>query len=303
MSVLAGNFFADRASMEGKVAVVTGSASGIGLEFARRCALSFGMIVVMADVDGNTLEREAHRINAATPGRALPVRADVRRRTDAVRLLDVARNASPGRCVDAVLLNAGVGGAGVSVLRGSEADWRWVLDVNLLGVLFGLQVFSPAMAAQGRPGLVAVTASDRGLDVGGAPACSSGYATSKHGVIAMCESLEGELVSRDLDGRVQLSVLCAGLVNSNLWDDGRAEAQRDAPEGRTIASKESKRQIFERMGASVSDTIDEFLDGVARGKFICDSVPGTAQESFSRRAEYIVGGMMPSDRRVKWSKL
>lgn len=322
-SPLSGTFFADRPSMRGKVGVVTGAASGIGLEFARRCVLEFGMTVLLADVDAAGLQREVDRLNeeindgdrddggikigSKDPenGRAIAVPVDVRKRADYVRLLERARRASSSACVDVCLLNAGVLGAGVNVLTGGELtqqerDWRWVLDVNLFGVLHGLQVFIPYISQQSRPGLVAVTASDRGLDIGGAPGCTAGYATSKHAVLAMCESLEGELVRKNLDKQIQLSVMCPGLVASKLWDAKRAEEQRPASDKRgAIQARDSQRMIMEEWGTSLEDTIDTFLEGMARGQFICDSVPGQAQESFGRRAEYILGGFMPSDRRIQ----
>ena len=302
MSILAGTFFSDRGSMEGKLAVVTGAASGIGLEFSRRCLLSFGMHVVMADVDEVALEREVERVNGSsrrgTDGWAIAVPTDVRVRADFVQLLEVAQRTSPSGCVDVCLLNAGVLGAGVHVLKGNEADWRWVLDVNLFGVLHGLQVFTPAIARQTRPGLIAVTASDRGLDIGGSPGCTASYATSKHGVIGMCESLEGELTAKKLGGQIQLSVMCPGLVASSLWDAARAEEQRSGSEKRNITAKERQRQFMENLGTSLSDTIDTFIEGVARGQFICEAVRGQAQESFGRRAEYILGGTMPSTQRM-----
>eukprot|EP01046_Picozoa_sp_COSAG06_P044333 COSAG06_NODE_5958_length_3184_cov_1.579903_1_plen_144_part_10 len=116
---LAGAFFADRASMEGKVAVVTGAASGIGLEFARRCAVEYGMHVAMADIDAVELAREAEQLSAsaaASGGSATAVPTDVRLREDIEHLLSVAQSlggeAGAG-CVDAALFNAGVLGAGV----------------------------------------------------------------------------------------------------------------------------------------------------------------------------------------------
>jgi len=305
MSILAGTFFANPVSMEGKVAVITGAASGIGLEFSRRCVLSFGMHVVMADIDEHGLTREVDRLNNEIngTGRAIAARTDVRKRDHYVRLLDVAQRASPSGCIDVCLFNAGVLGAGVQVLKGNENDWRWVLDVNLFGVLHGLQVFTPAIAKQARPGLIAVTASDRGLDIGGSPGCTASYATSKHGLLGMCESLEGELAAKNLGGQIQLSIMCPGLVASSLWNASKAEEQRLGSDKRTIKYREGQRQFMESLGTSVSDTIDTFLDGVARGQFICDSVPGQAQESFGRRAEYIAGGLMPSDRRLKLTSM
>lgn len=302
MSALAGTFFANRSSMEGKIAVVTGAASGIGLEFSRRCITTFGMKVVMADVDEEALKHETERLNRDSrdgTAVAIAVRTDVRKRSDLIQLLKVAQRTSSNGSVDVCLFNAGVLGAGVNVLRGDETDWRWVLDVNLFGVLHGLQVFTAAVAEQARPGLIAVTASDRGLDIGGAPGCTASYATSKHGTIAMCESLEGELAAKKLGKKIQISVLCPGLVASSLWDVVKSEDQRSSKDRRrTIAVRESQKQIMQNLGTSVSDTIDTFLDDVKRGKFICDSVPGQAQESFERRAEYISQGLMPSDRRM-----
>jgi len=300
MSELAGTFFADRRSMEEKVAVITGAASGIGLEFSRRCVVSFGMQVLMADVDSETLSSEVERLNSGSSGggKAIAVRVDVQKRSDYVRLLEVAQQATPSGCIDVCLFNAGVLGGGVHVLKGREADWRWVLDVNLFGVLHGLQIFTPALVKQSRPGLISITASDRGLDIGGTPGCTASYATSKHGVIGMCEALEGELTTKKLGGQIQLSVMCPGLVSSTLWNVARAEKQRSASVKRNITFKESQRQFMENLGTSVSDAVETFLDGVRRGQFICDSVPGQAQESFERRAEYIVGGLMPSERRM-----
>lgn len=283
------------------------------------------MTVLLADVDTKRLMHEVGRLNNENNhnthnnnsndpqnGYAIAVPMDVRKRTDFVRLLERAQQASPSRCVDVCLFNAGVLGAGVHVLTDSkqksqqhdhqqqELDWRWVLDVNLFGVLHGLQVFTPAMSKQTRPGLVAVTASDRGLDIGGAPGCTASYATSKHAVLGMCESLEGELARKKLHKQIQLSVLCPGLVASSLWNVARAEEQRSTSDKRsTIVARDSQRRFMEEWGTSVEDTIDTFLEGMVRGQFLCDSVPGQAQESFGRRAEYILGGFLPSDRRMQ----
>jgi NAD(P)-dependent dehydrogenase (short-subunit alcohol dehydrogenase family) len=137
---LAGTFFADRAQMAGKVAVITGAASGIGLEMAHRCVLSFGMHVIMGDVDAAGLSREVERLNGlvgAKGGGATGVLTDVRKREDVVKLLEAGQKAGGGS-VDVALFNAGVLGGGVNVLKSNEADWRWVLDVNLFGVLHGV---------------------------------------------------------------------------------------------------------------------------------------------------------------------
>ena len=297
MSALAGAFFADGVDMAGKVAVVTGAASGIGLEFARRCCAVYAMHVVMADVDADELSARAKELTLAGPGTATAVPTDVRRRAEVATLLSLAKSATISGCIDVVLLNAGVLGAGINVLKGSEADWRWALDVNLFGVLHGLQLFVPVVAEQKRPCLVAVTASTQGLDIGGPPGSTASYATSKHGLLAIMEALEGELAFKKLNKQIQLSVMCPGLVASRIWDVGKSESQRESATRREIAAKSSQRKFFETLGTSPSDTIDEFLLGVARRRFICDSVKGQAQEAFARRASYIADGVLPSDRR------
>lgn len=320
VSPLAGTFFADRSSMEGKVAVVTGAASGIGLEFSKRLIIDYQMTVLMADVDREALARVSEPLNSNTgehntgkTGRAIMFPMNVRKRADFVRLLDLAQQQNEGS-VDVCLFNAGVSGAGINVLSKDghgghaqeearrskqEADWRWVLDVNLFGVLHGLQVFTPAMSRQERPGLVSVTASDRGLDIGGVPGCTASYATSKHALLGLCEALEGELARRGLLAtQIQLAVLCPGLVASSLWNARRAEAQRAAGDRRALAAPEGPRRFMEEWGTPVSDAVDTFLEDVARGRFLCDSVPGQLKQSFERRSGYILNGCMPSDRRI-----
>ena len=106
---LAGTFFSDRASMAGKVAVVTGAASGICLEFARRCVVDYGMTCIMGDVGGDALAAAAAELtSAADGGSALAVPTDVRKRDDIEALLAAAQGASSSGCVDAALFNAGV---------------------------------------------------------------------------------------------------------------------------------------------------------------------------------------------------
>jgi len=300
-SELAGTFFADAASMQGKVAVITGAGNGIGLEVARRCAKDFGMKVVLADIDGETLERHARELGG------IAVVTDVRKRDDVERLLSASQGASADGCIDFLLLNAGVGGDGVTILNGSrEADWRWVFDVNFFGVVHGLQVFVPALLKQVRPCLVSATASSQGLDIGGPPVSTASYAASKHAVMAIMESLEGELAFRKGLGQIQVSVLCPGLVASNIWDLSRQERLRGDGQARETISapgRTERLKAFFGHGTSVASCVQTYLEDVARGDFICDSVRGYARETFARRAAYIEGGLLPGDRRLKLSKL
>ncbi|MFM7734450.1 MAG: SDR family NAD(P)-dependent oxidoreductase [Alphaproteobacteria bacterium] len=141
----------------GRVAVVTGAASGIGLGLAERF-LAEGMSVVMADVERDALDREARRIDAGS-GRVRAVPCDVGDPDQVARLRDEAVAAFGA--VHVLCNNAGVAG-GRPLLKTRPALWRWVVDVNLLGVAYGVQAFGPLMVQQGM-GHIVNTASEAGL--------------------------------------------------------------------------------------------------------------------------------------------
>jgi NAD(P)-dependent dehydrogenase (short-subunit alcohol dehydrogenase family) len=197
---------------KGKVAVVTGAASGIGRAMAERFAAS-GMKVVLADVEmGALAQTEAEmKVAGAT---VLAVRTDVSSAADVQALA--------GRTIDAfgavhILCN----NAGVPPVVGpswelTEADWQWVLGVNLWGVIHGIRVFVPIMLKQGSEGHIVNTASIAGLL--SAPWAAT-YDVAKHGVVTLSESLHGELA---LTGsKVKVSVLCPAWVKTQLMDGGR----------------------------------------------------------------------------------
>lgn len=257
------------------------------------------MTVVMADVDSAALIQAAGGVN----GKVKTVEVNVRERQDVVQLLGEAKAASSNGNIYFLFLNAGVMGTGISIMNSSrEIDWRWVLDVNLFGVLHGIQVFLPEILAQSNPCLVAATASSQGLDIGGPPGSTSSYAVSKHAVIALMESLEGELGFRNKQDRVQVSVLCPGGVGSGIWDVDRQERTRgDGQPREHIASDARKQQLVDFFGRmrSPEDCVTTFFEGLARGDFICDSEPGFARETFRRRSEYVLGGLAPGAMRAK----
>src|SRR5438132_12222923 len=144
----------------GKVAVVTGAASGIGLALTRRFA-SEGMTVVMADVEEPALKEAADSL-AAGGAAVLPVVTDV---SDAEAVHHLAETTFD-RCGTAHIVcnNAGVGTGG-RTWEVSEAQWRWIIGVNLMGVVHGIQAFVPRFIEQGE-GHVVNTASAAGLVTG-----------------------------------------------------------------------------------------------------------------------------------------
>lgn len=199
---------------EGRVAVITGAASGIGRGIAERC-VSEGMKVVLADIDEANLTKAETELK--TPGgTVLGVKTDVSKRSDVELLARRALDAF-GQ-VHLLFNNAGVG-AGGAPWEATWNDWEWVIGVNLWGAIHGVKVFTPLMLAQNTECHIINTSSAAGLIVGGA---SAPYAVTKHAVVALSESLYLTLQQRD--SLVRVSVLCPGLVRTNI-----ADAERNRP--------------------------------------------------------------------------
>jgi len=198
----------------GKVAVVTGAASGIGLAFATRFAQE-GMKVVLADIEAEPLEaaQAAIRAKGAT---TIAVRTDVMHEAEVKRLADTAFDTWGN--VHVLCNNAGVGGgAGADGLWNVPGeDWAWVLGVNFSGVLHGIRHFVPRMLEKGEAGHIVNTASVAGLVTGGTGAP---YTISKHGVVALSELLYKDFKARN--AKLSASVLCPGWVDTRIIDSVR----------------------------------------------------------------------------------
>jgi NAD(P)-dependent dehydrogenase (short-subunit alcohol dehydrogenase family) len=193
----------------GRVAVVTGAASGIGLAAAAKFA-SLGMKVVMADANAAALEAAEDRVSrlAAHPGEVRLCVVDVSEVADVERLKDLTL-ADFG---DVALLmnNAGIGG-GAGVL-GDLERWRRVIDVNLWGVIHGVNVFAPAMIKQSAPSAIVNTGSKQGITC---PPGDAAYNVSKAGVKVVTEALAHEL--RNIDGaHVSAHLLIPGFTFTGI---------------------------------------------------------------------------------------
>ena len=191
-----------------RVAVVTGAASGIGLGTTERF-LKEGMKVVMADYEKGSLEREAARLRDAG-GDVFPVVCDVR---DPDAVADLARQTlAHYGAVHVVFNNAGVGPAG-PMLETTPADWRWIVDVNVLGVAYGVIAFGKLLRDQGE-GHIINTASEAGHV---SSAALGMYTATKHAVVGMTESLY-----RELEGTgVSVHCLCPNLVRTKIFHSER----------------------------------------------------------------------------------
>jgi len=198
--------------LKGKVAVVTGAASGIGRAMAERFAAE-GMKVVLADIEEGALAKAESEM-AAAGATVIAVRIDVSRAADVEALAQ--RTIDAFGAVHVVFNNAGVGPAKGATWELTEADWRWVLGVNLWGVIHGVRAFVPIMLKQDSEGHIVNTASVAGLL--SAPFAAT-YCVAKHGVVTLSESLHRELAQ--VGSRVKVSVLCPAWVKTQLMDGDR----------------------------------------------------------------------------------
>lgn len=191
----------------GKTAVVTGAAAGIGKAMAAAFARE-GMNLVLADLDREKLDRAAAELSAAGVG-ALAVPTDV---TQPEQVEELARKAYDRfGSVELLCNNAGVLGPILPSWQQPIENWRWVFDINVLGVVHGIHAFVPRMLAQGTQAYVLNTGSIAGFINGPffAP-----YNASKHAVVSLSECLHHEL--RAVGCRIQVGVLCPGWVNTGL---------------------------------------------------------------------------------------
>ena len=170
--------------LKDKVAVITGAASGIGFGLAQHAAKE-GMKVVLADVEESALKQAELRIKELG-AETLAVKTDVSKAEDVEALANKTIDIFGG--VHLLCNNAGVGG-GVFALENSLADWKWVLGVNLWGVIHGVHYFARIMDKQDTECHIVNTASDAGFFIGAGIA----YTVSKHGIVALSEALYSEL--------------------------------------------------------------------------------------------------------------
>ncbi|WP_420407801.1 SDR family NAD(P)-dependent oxidoreductase [Hoeflea sp.] len=202
---------------KGKVAVVTGAASGIGLAAAKLFA-SRGMAVVLVDNDRSRLEEARENVAAQSKNADAKVAAiatDVSDR-EAVAALERTVSEQFGD-VHLLMNNAGIQPG--SSLFGPEANWESVLNVNLMGIIHGTRVFGPKMIAHGEPAMIINTGSKQGITT---PPGDPAYNVAKAGVKAFTEALQHELRST-ADCRVNAHLLIPGFVYTPLAARGRTE--------------------------------------------------------------------------------
>ena len=270
----------------GKVAVVTGAASGIGFGLSERFAAE-GMHVVMADVEEPALSKAAS-VLADSGASVLPVVTDVSDAAAVEALRDTA--VSGFGAVHVVCNNAGVGGPHGPLWECPEGEWDWVLGVNLNGVMNGVRVFMPVLLEQDA-GHLMNTSSIFGVFAG-----SLGpYGVSKHAVTALTETLHFNLRSLGVS-HVGVSVLCPSAVRTNFGTSARNRPSWAGPPAVTGAAEQASAEQFNRLavaGAPPAEVAGIVVDGIRSGRFyILTSVK--RESAVTRRGAEIVAGGPPT---------
>jgi NAD(P)-dependent dehydrogenase (short-subunit alcohol dehydrogenase family) len=235
---------------EGKVAVVTGAASGIGFAMCQRFAAT-GMRIALADLGGPALDAAAAQLREAGAD-VLAVPTDVAKWEEICALVEAVSDRFGGAHV--VCNNAGVRSMGPSWETGIDI-WRWVLGVDLWGVIHGVKAFVPFMIRHGEPGHIVNTASVAGLV---SVRNNAPYAVSKYGVVALSEALKREL---DAAGApIGVSVLCPATVRTQL----RENSNRLGPDTNSVTLLSAAPIPHEQSATEVAKKV---LDAIENDKF------------------------------------
>lgn len=279
----------------GRVAVITGAAGGIGRALADRAA-ALGMKLVLADVDAEALERATDALLAGG-SEVLSMVCDVRKCSHVEELADAAIVRFHG--VHLVFNNAGVASPGL-VWEHSEADWEWVLGVNLWGAIHGVRIFTPLMLdcakrEAGYEGHIVNTAAMTGL-LG--TAALGPETVSKHAVVALSETLYHDL--RLVDAPIGASVLCPDHVPTSIAQSQRHRPDEPRRHHALPPSQPAAQALLARAAATASMSAaavaDFTFDAIRAGAFYIIPQP-QALDAVAARAQAIVKLASPSDAR------
>lgn len=242
-------------AFKGKVAVITGAGRGIGRGIALRCAKE-GMRIVLAGYSLPPLEKTAADCQALGAD-TLIVPTDVSQEEAVNNLCE--KSYAHFSEVHLLVNNAGVAAPG-SPLDISVDDWRWVMDVNFWGVLYGLKAFVPKMQAMGTEAHVVNVSSLNGILPGG-----SSYGVSKHAVVVLTESMYEDLVKKG--SHVQVSVFCPGWVNTDF--DGVARSRPERYQKAAHQLSEKGKEIWRRSldgGISTEEAAEILFKGLTENR-------------------------------------
>jgi len=272
-------------TLHGKVAVITGGASGIGRSVAQRAAAE-GMKLVLADIEEGALKLTADALTSSG-AEVEAVVTDVSEGSDVEALRD--RALERFGAVHLVHNNAGVG-AGGPLWTVSEADWKWILGVNLWGVVHGIRTFVPLLVEQDE-GHVVNTASVAGLT---SPAFLGPYNATKHAVTTISETLYRDL--RSTGSSVGVSVLCPGFVRTGIAESERNRPQWAPGPADDPAADVLRDAIHKLVAGGIEPAVvaDRVLDAVRTDTFYI-LTHDDSRSMVGTRMDDILEGRSPSD--------
>jgi NAD(P)-dependent dehydrogenase (short-subunit alcohol dehydrogenase family) len=276
-----------------KVVVITGGASGLGREFANVAARE-GMKLVLADVQRDALERAAEELRRQGAS-VIAMGCDVRKGEQVQALADAA--IAEFGAVHLLFNNAGVGSGGL-IWENTEADWEWVMGVNVWGVIHGVRIFTKLMldAASRDPsfeGHIVNTASMAGLL--NAPAMGV-YNVSKHAVVSLSETLYQDL--QLVGAPIGASVLCPYFVPTGISQSHRNRPEdvrmTQGPTASQLAAQAMTDKAVSSGKVTAVDVAEITFKAIADGQFYIYSHPG-ALAGVRERMEHIVAASNPGD--------
>jgi NAD(P)-dependent dehydrogenase (short-subunit alcohol dehydrogenase family) len=251
-------------NFNGKTAVITGAASGIGFALAKHAAAQ-GMSLVLADIDEAALQAAAEQLSLPAD-RVLALRTDVRHAAEIKALADAAYGKF--NRVHLLFNNAGVALARTT-WEHTVADWEWILRVNLWSVVHGISEFLPRMQAQGGPAHIVNTASVAGLVSNPGMAA---YNVSKHGVVTLSETLSLEL--QMTQSPIGVSLLCPAWVPTGI---GNSERNRPSDVAQTKPIEGLTAQLNKRIGKAI-----------ASGQLTADDMAVETFNAISEKRFYVI---------------
>jgi NADP-dependent 3-hydroxy acid dehydrogenase YdfG len=267
-------------NLEGKVAFITGGASGVGLGMAKAFC-SAGVKVIIADIRQDHLEEALGSFDSDT-AKIHPMQLDV---TDRKAMESAAREAERvfGR-IHILCNNAGIYLYG-PIQKATFDDWDWVLNINLGGVINGIHAFVPRIISHGEGGHIVNTASISGIFVAGGTGV---YTTSKFAVVGLSEALRLDLEPENIG----VSVLCPGFVNSKIYDCGTTRPDQLANSGYAVKPEilEKLKKAHDEIGMDPLEVGEKVLSAIRMNNLYIFTHPEFAQE-IRRRSEALLAAV------------
>jgi NAD(P)-dependent dehydrogenase (short-subunit alcohol dehydrogenase family) len=277
---------------EGRVAVVTGAASGMGLAFAERFVQE-GMKVVLADVEKAALDEAVAGLEEAG-GDVIGVRTDVSRLEDIEAL--ASKTIDAFGAVHVVCNNAGVE-SGAPFADIPPETWHWVLSVDLFGTIYGIRTFLPLLRKHAPDGHIVNTSSLAGLESYFLTA--SPYVAAKHAVVGLSETLFHEL--REGGEQIGVSVLCPGMIATNMpWSErNRPDHVPSSLEHPARAQLIEMTTMGAKHGMPPADVAELVVRAIREKRLYILTHPELARNAAQRRLDWIADDVVPGP--PQWS--